>query len=447
MKLHEYQSKQMFAKYGIPIPKGEVATRPEDARRIASELGKRVVIKAQVLVGGRGKAGGVKLANSPEEAEKVASQILGMDIKGLIVHKVLVDEAADIKQEIYLGVTIDRLQRRVIIMASAAGGMDIEEVARTQPEKIIRLAIDPFLGLREYQTRQIAYGIGLARNLMKEFDTIAQGLYKCFIDVDGSLAEINPLIVNGVGKLEAVDGKILTDDNAMFRHSDLGALRDVEEEAPSETEARQRGLSYIKLDGEIGCMVNGAGLAMATMDMTQLFGGSPANFLDIGGGAQADKVAAALRLILADPNVKAVLFNIFGGITRCDEVARGIVAALEEVQPNVPMVARLVGTNEEEGRRILAAAKMQTAKTLAEAAQKAVAAVKGEAGVIKLQPIVMKPLSGARRTTHAVKHAVRTVGKKTAARKLATAASRPKAKSKPAAKKSISKSKSKAKHK
>jgi len=397
VKLHEFQSKQLFAKYGIPIPKGEVATTPEDARRIARDLGKRVVIKAQVLVGGRGKAGGVKLANTPDDAERVAGQILGMDIKGLTVRKVLVDEAADIRNEIYLGIVLDRVQRRAVMMASAAGGMDIEEVARTQPEKIIRVAIDPFLGLREYQTRQIAYGIGLKREQMKDFNTIAQGLYRCFSDLDGSLAEINPLIVNGDEQLQAVDGKILVDDNALYRHPDLASMRDVDEEAPSETEARQRGLSYIKLDGEIGCMVNGAGLAMATMDMTKLFGGSPANFLDIGGGAQADKVAAALRIILADPNVKAVLFNIFGGITRCDEVARGIVAALEEVKTNVPMVARLVGTNEEEGREILAAANMGTAKTLAEAAQKAVAAVKGEAGVVKLPPVEVKALPKARK--------------------------------------------------
>lgn len=421
MKLHEYQSKQLFAKYGIPIPKGEVATTPEDARRIARDLNKRVVIKSQVLVGGRGKAGGVKLANTPDEAERVAGQILGMDIKGLTVRKVLVDEAADIKQEIYLGIVLDRVQRRAIMMASAAGGMDIEEVARTQPEKIIRVAIDPFLGLREYQTRQIAYSIGLSRDLIKDFNTIAQGLYRCFVDVDGSLVEINPLIVNGEGKLQAVDGKILTDDNALFRHPDLAAMRDVDEEAPSETEARQRGLSYIKLDGEIGCMVNGAGLAMATMDMTKLFGGSPANFLDIGGGAQADKVAAALRIILADANVKAVLFNIFGGITRCDEVARGIVAALEEVKPTVPMVARLVGTNEEEGRRILAAANMGTAKTLAEAAQKAVAAIKGEAAVIQLPPVEVKPLAAARTTA---RKSAKPAAKKPAAKKPAKPAAK-----------------------
>jgi succinyl-CoA synthetase beta subunit len=425
VKLHEYQSKQLFARYGIPIPRGEVVTQPEDARRIAIDLGRRVVVKAQVLVGGRGKAGGVKLANSPDEAERVAGQILGMDIKGLTVRKVLVDEAADIRQEIYLGVVLDRMQRRAVMMASASGGMDIEEIARTQPGKIIRVAVDPFLGLREYQTRQIGYSMGLSRDLLKDFNTIAQGLYRCFVDVDASLAEVNPLIVNGDGKLQAVDGKILIDDNALYRHSDLAALRDVDEEAPSETEARQRGLSYIKLDGEIGCMVNGAGLAMATMDMTQLFGGSPANFLDIGGGAQADKVAAALRIILADPNVKAVLFNIFGGITRCDEVARGIVAALDEVKPNVPMVARLVGTNEEEGRRILAEAKMATAKTLAEAAQKAVALVKGEAAVVQLPPVEVKPLEVKRKV------AAKTSVKKTAAKK------------KPIAKKSVAKSRAK----
>jgi succinyl-CoA synthetase beta subunit len=430
VKLHEYQSKQLFAKYGIPIPNGEIATTPEDARRIARDLGRRVVIKSQVLVGGRGKAGGVKLANTPDEAEAVAGQILGMNIKGLTVRKVLVDEAADIAQEIYLGIVLDRLQRRAVMMASAAGGIDIEEVAREAPEKIIRVAIDPFLGLREYQTRQIAYGIGLKREMIKDFNTIAQGLYRCFADLDASLAEVNPLVITGAGVLQALDGKILVDDNALYRHPDLAALRDVDEEAPSETEARQRGLSYIKLDGEIGCMVNGAGLAMATMDMTKLFGGSPANFLDIGGGAQADKVAAALRIILADPNVKAVLFNIFGGITRCDEVARGIVAAMEEVKPQVPMVARLVGTNEEEGRRILAAANMQTASTLAEAAQKAVALVKGAAAVVQLPPVDIKPLT-AKRATARKKVAAKQPPKKTVARKSAA--------KKPAAKKPVTK--------
>jgi len=396
VKLHEYQSKALFSQYGIVIPRGEVATTPEDVRRIARDLGKRVVVKSQVLVGGRGKAGGIKLARDPDEAELVAGEILAMEIKGLPVRKVLVDEAADIKSEIYLGVTLDRSQRRVVLMASAAGGVEIEEVARVTPERIVRVTIDPFLGLRDYQTRQIAFGIGLERGLVRDFSTIASGLYRCFLETDASLAEINPLVVTGERKLLALDGKIVLDDNALYRHSDLAAMRDLDEEAPAEAEARQRGLSYIRLDGEIGCMVNGAGLAMATMDMTKLFGGSPANFLDIGGGAQADKVAAALRIILADPNVKAVLFNIFGGITRCDEVARGIVAALREVNPAVPMVARLVGTNEEEGRRILAEANMQTAKTLAEAAQKAVAAARGEEAVLTLPPVTLKPPPGRR---------------------------------------------------
>jgi succinyl-CoA synthetase beta subunit len=392
VKLHEFQSKALFARYDIPIPRGEAATTPVDARRIARDLGRRVVVKAQVLVGGRGKAGGIKLARDPDEAERVASEILAMEIKGLPVRKVLVDEAADIKTEIYLGAVVDRAQRRVVMMASSEGGVEIEEVARAKPEKIARVAIDPFLGLRDYQARQIAFGIGLERDLARDFTAIAQALYRCFLETDASLAEINPLVVTGDRKLIALDGKIVLDDNGLYRHADLAAMRDIDEEAPAEAEARLRGLSYIKLEGEIGCMVNGAGLAMATMDMTKLFGGSPANFLDIGGGAQADKVAAALRIILADPNVKAVLFNIFGGITRCDEVARGIVAALREVNVGVPMVARLVGTNEEEGRAILTEAKMETARTLAEAAQKAVAAARGEDAVIELPPLEVKRL-------------------------------------------------------
>jgi succinyl-CoA synthetase beta subunit len=331
-------------------------------------------------VGGRGKAGGVKVANNPDEAEQVASKILGMNIKGLTVHKVLVDEAADIQQEIYLGVVIDRAARRVTMISSAAGGMEIEEVARTAPDKIIKVPINPFIGLRDYQARQIAFALGLKGDHIRDFTVIAHGLYQAFLDMDASLAEINPLVVTGEGKLLAVDGKIVTDDNGSFRHQDLAALRDADEETRSEAEARSFGLNYIQMDGQIGCMVNGAGLAMTTMDIVKLFGGSPANFLDIGGGASADKVAAALRIILADPNVKALLFNIFGGITRCDEVARGIVTALQQVPTEVPMVVRLVGTNEEEGRAILAGASrsVQTASTLVEAAQKAVAAAKGE---------------------------------------------------------------------
>ncbi len=377
MKLHEYQSKRIFARYGVPIPHGDVASTPDDAYKIAARLGGRVVIKAQVLVGGRGKAGGIKLAQDAAEAEAKASQILGMNIKGLQVRKVLIDEAAtDIIKEIYLGITIDRAARRPVMMASAEGGMEIEEVAKAMPERIFKVAIDPFLGLQGYQARELAFGIGLERDLVSSFTKIATGLYNAFVDCDASLAEINPLLVTnqsgGRLSLLAVDGKMIIDDNALFRHSDLAEMRDVDEEAPAETEARCYGLSYVKLDGEIGCMVNGAGLAMATMDIIKLYGGMPANFLDIGGGAQADRVAAALRIILADPKVKAVLFNIFGGITRCDEVAKGILEALEQVSTDVPMVARLVGTNEEEGRHILASAKMATAGSLVEAARKAV---------------------------------------------------------------------------
>jgi succinyl-CoA synthetase beta subunit len=379
VKLHEYQSKFRFAEYGIPIPQGKLAMSPDEAFQIAKEIGGLVVIKAQVLVGGRGKAGGIKLAKSPEEARQRAGEILGMDVKGLTVKKVLVDPAAEIEQEIYLGVTTDRSARKPVIIASAEGGIDIEQVAAATPEKIIRQHVDPFLGVREYQARNLALEIGLARAHWKAFTKIAQGLFRCYMDSDASLAEINPLIVTGNDELLAIDGKMVIDDNALFRRPELAEMRDLDEEAPAEIQARQAGLSYVKLDGEIGCMVNGAGLAMATMDMTKLFGGSPANFLDIGGGAQADKVAAALRIILADPNVKSVLFNIFGGITRCDEVARGILAALEEIETDVPMVVRLVGTNEEEGRALLADADMQTAATLAEAAETAVEAAQNYA--------------------------------------------------------------------
>jgi succinyl-CoA synthetase beta subunit len=376
MKLHEYQSKQIFSRYGIPIPKGRVASTAIEARQIAEELGGRVVIKSQVLVGGRGKAGGIRVAKSAKEAEELATQILGMEIKGLSVRKVLVDEAANIDQEIYLGITNDRAARRPVIMASAAGGVEIEEVARTSPEKIIKIHIDPLLGLRDYQARDIAIGIDLPKEYWKQFAEICRSLWRAYVESDATLAEINPLVILKEKHLMALDGKMLVDDNALFRHTDLAEMRDLDEEAAIETEARKYGLSFIKLDGQIGCMVNGAGLAMATMDIVKLFKGEPANFLDIGGGASAEKVATALRIILSDKNVKAILFNIFGGITRCDEVAKGILAALKEVKPTIPMVVRLVGTNAEEGRRLLADAKMITAETLVDAAQKAVAATK-----------------------------------------------------------------------
>jgi succinyl-CoA synthetase beta subunit len=377
MKLHEYQSKQIFSRFGIPIPKGRVAATADEAKQIAKELGSRVVIKSQVLVGGRGKAGGIRLAKSPDEAAELASQILTMEIKGLPVRKVLVDEAANIESEIYLGITNDRTARRPVLMASSAGGVEIEEVARLTPEKIVRVNIDPLLELRDYQARDIATGIDLPREHWKQFGQIAGGLWQAFRSCDATLAEINPLVITSDNQLVALDGKMLIDDNALYRQQVLADLRDLDAEAPSEIEARRYGLSFIKLDGNIGCMVNGAGLAMTTMDIIKLFGGTPANFLDIGGGASAEKVAAALRIILSDPNVKAILFNIFGGITRGDEVARGILAALQEVNPTVSMVIRLVGTNAEEGRRILADAKMITADTLAEAARKAVAVAKG----------------------------------------------------------------------
>jgi succinyl-CoA synthetase beta subunit len=377
MKLHEYQSKQIFAKYDIPIPKGRVAATADEAKQIAKELGSRVVIKSQVLVGGRGKAGGIRLAKSPDEAAELAGQILAMEIKGLPVRKVLVDEAANIESEIYLGITNDRAERKPVMMASSAGGVEIEEVARQNPEKIIKVHIDPLLGLRDYQARDIAAGIDLPREHWRTFGLIARGLWQAYSDCDATLAEINPLVITGENKLLAVDGKMLIDDNALYRQQALSEMRDLDVEAPSEIEARRYGLSFIKLDGNIGCMVNGAGLAMTTMDIIKLFGGSPANFLDIGGGASSEKVAAALRIILTDPNVKAVMYNIFGGITRGDEVARGILAALAEVKTEVPMVIRLVGTNAEEGRRLLADANMITAETLADAAQKAVAVATG----------------------------------------------------------------------
>lgn len=378
MKLHEYQSKQLFAEHGILIPAGDIATTPQEARHIAEELGGPVVVKSQVLVGGRGKAGGIRLAETPDEAEAIASEILRMEIKGLPVHKVLVDKAADIRQEIYLGVVIDRAARRPVMMASSEGGVEIEEVARVNPEAIKKVTINPFLGLRDYQAQTLSKGIGLAKGHYRIFARIAHGLYEAFVACDASLAEINPLVVTGDGKLMAVDGKMVLDDSAFFRQPDLMDMRDIDEETPSEREAREAGLNYVQLDGDIGCMVNGAGLAMATMDIIKHFGGAPANFLDIGGGARAEQVATALRITLDDPEVKAVLLNIFGGITRCDEVASGILAAFEEVEPTVPFVARLVGTNEVEGRAILEASDYQLiiAETLAGAAQKAVAAAK-----------------------------------------------------------------------
>lgn len=375
MKLHEYQARDILEGYGIRVTGGGVATTPAEVRAIAEKLGRKVVVKAQVFVGGRGKAGGIKLADTPEQAEQVASQILGMDIKGLTVEKVLVAEAITYEREIYLGVIMDRANKQITVMASAEGGIEIEEVAKTNPDAIVKIAAHPTLGLLDYQARELAFGIGLTDGKQaRQFAQIASALYRAYMETDASLAEINPLVVLADGSLQALDSKIVLDDSALFRHPQLEAIRDDSDEPEAEKQAREAGITFIKLDGNIGCMVNGAGLAMATMDVVKLYGGEPANFLDIGGGAGKDKVKAALQIILADPNVKAVMFNIFGGITRVDEVARGIVAALEEVKTDVPMVARLVGTNEEEGRKILSESVLIPAATLAEAAQKAVAA-------------------------------------------------------------------------
>ena len=378
MDLHEYQAKRLFAEHGVPIPQGDVAYTPEEAAEIAQRFNGRVVVKAQVHTGGRGKAGGVKLAKSVEEAKAHAEAILGMDIKGLTVHKVLVDELAPggIAKELYLAVLIDRAERKPMIMASSEGGMDIEAVAEETPEKIVKVHIDPSRGLRSYHATEVASRMGLPTGLWKQFYQVLSSLYDCFVASDASLTEINPLIISGEDKLIALDGKMSIDDNALSGKPHLEALRDDSEEPESEKEARNAGINFIQLDGNIGCMVNGAGLAMTTMDVIKLEGGDPANFLDIGGGAKAEKVATALRLILSDPKVKAVLINIFGGITRGDEVATGIIEALKIVDTDVPMVVRLAGTNAAEGLAILADAEMETAVTLTDAAQKAVAAAK-----------------------------------------------------------------------
>ncbi|MCY3796631.1 MAG: ADP-forming succinate--CoA ligase subunit beta [Chloroflexota bacterium] len=383
MKLHEYQSKFLFRDFGLPIPQGKVATNPSEAYDIAQELGGVVVVKAQVHVGGRGKAGGVKVAQNAEEAKRHAASILGMDIKGLTVERVLIDPGADIQQEIYLAITNDRGAGKPLIMASMEGGMDIEELNRERPDAIVRERVDPILGLRDYQMTYIASAMGMPRALWTSFGRILSGLYDCYSASDAELAEINPLVITGEGDLLAVDGKVIIDDNALFRQPALTKQRDTSGEPDSERQARDAGITYIKLDGQIGCMVNGAGLAMTTMDMTKLYGDAdgigPANFLDIGGGASPEQVAAALRIILSDDNVKCVLFNIFGGITRCDEVARGILTAYNEVNPDVPMVIRLQGTNAAAGNSIISEARIPHiigAETLTEAAQRAVAAVK-----------------------------------------------------------------------
>jgi succinyl-CoA synthetase beta subunit len=374
VKLQEYRSKEILARHGVPLLAGEVATTPEEARAAAERIGGPVVVKAQVLVGGRGKAGGVKLAATPAEAEQRAREILGLDIKGVTVRTLLIAPAADIAKEYYLALILDRAAKAVTIIASAEGGVEIEETARTNPDAILRLPLDPLIGLQEFEVRRVGFFLGIPAELRRDFASVLHGLTNAFFGTDADLAEINPLVVTQSGELQALDAKIVLDDSALPRHPELEAMRDLNEEEPAETAAREAGISFIKLDGTIGCMVNGAGLAMTTMDLVKLAGGEPANFLDIGGGAKADRVAAAFRIILDDPNVRAILVNIFGGITRGDEVAHGIVEARSALAREVPMVVRIVGTNAAQAAEILRQANLITAESLDDAAAKAVAA-------------------------------------------------------------------------
>ncbi len=377
MKLHEYQAKDIFAKFGIPIQMGEVAASPEEARAIAAKIGKKVVIKAQVHVGGRGKAGGIKFASAPEEAYRVASHILSMSIKGLPVKKVMVGECVDVTDEYYLGIIVDRKSQKPVIMVSAAGGVDIEEVARESPEKIYKYIVDPMRGLLAYQARDLAFRIVRDRKFAMKTAGVLQKLYRVFTSVDASLAEINPFVRTPAGDMIALDAKISIDDNALERQPEIEKMRDLDAENPYETKAREKGLSYVKLEGSIGCIVNGAGLAMATMDMIKHYGGEPANFLDIGGSSSPEKVTAAMEIILSDKNVKAIFFNIFGGITRCDDVAKGIVEALEHMRINMPVVVRLTGTNEEIAREILREVRVVPVTTMDEGVKEAIRLSRG----------------------------------------------------------------------
>ena len=378
MNLHEYQARDILRRHGVPVPPGEVAETPDQARAIAQRLGGggRVVVKAQVHAGGRGKAGGVKLANDPAEAGEVAKGILGMSIKGLTVRRVLVAPAAEIASESYVGIIVDRASQRPVVMVSAAGGIDVEEVAAKTPERIHRLAVDPRYGLLAHQA------LGLALKLYREMPKaraaadIMQRLYTAFYAVGASLMEINPLVTTHDGSVAALDAKIVIDDNELDRHPEIAALRDPSDEAPSEVQARQAGLTFIKLEGSVGCCVNGAGLAMATMDLVKYYGGEPANFLDIGGSSNPQKVVDALRIITADPSVRSILFNIFGGITRCDDVANGIVQATRQFPLTVPLVIRLTGTNEALAVQILTQAGFSALTDMDEAVKQAVAKAK-----------------------------------------------------------------------
>jgi succinyl-CoA synthetase beta subunit len=386
VKIHEYQGKELFRKFGVPTPRGFPAFSVDEAVDAAKKLGGSVwVVKAQIHAGGRGKGGGVKVAKSLDEVRKLASSILGMQLKthqtgpeGQKVRRLLVEEGADIKKELYVGMVVDRGSQKVVLMASSEGGMDIEEVAASTPEKIRKVAIDPAQGLADADADEIALGIGIPQSALPQGRALFKALYKCFWDTDASLVEVNPLIVTGQNQVVALDSKINFDDNALFRHPDIAALRDLDEEDPAEVEASKHDLNYIQLDGNIGCLVNGAGLAMATMDIIKFYGGAPANFLDVGGGATTEKVTEAFKIMLKTPALKAILVNIFGGIMRCDVIAQALVDASKAVSLHVPLVVRLEGTNVELGKQILADSKLPiiSAKNMADAAEKVVKAAK-----------------------------------------------------------------------
>jgi len=378
VKIHEYQARTILRGRGVPVPRFEVVTDPAEARRVAEEIGGMVVVKAQVHVGGRGKAGGVKLADTPEEAEQHARNILGMDIKGLTVRKVMVAHAVDIAREYYVGIVVDRATKGPVYMVSSEGGVDIESVAAESPEKIFKLPIDPVQGLTVAQAAELAAHLDDRVEIVAQVASVITKLYNAFVQSDASLAEINPLVVSPDDRVWAVDAKMNIDDNALFRHPDIAAMRDSDGESEELRKAREMGLSFVKLDGNVGCVVNGAGLAMTTMDLIKYFGGEPANFLDIGGSSSPEKVMTAFDIITSDPNVRVILLNIFGGITRCDDVAEGLIEALEARPLSLPLVVRLTGTNEHRARQILAEHGMESAQTMDEAVEKAVAMAGGQ---------------------------------------------------------------------
>jgi succinyl-CoA synthetase beta subunit len=374
--LYEYQGKELFKRFGIPVSEGRLATSPEEARAAAEELGGQVVVKAQVLTGGRGKAGGVKLADDPREAEQKAREILGLDIRGHVVHKLWIEQASDIEKEYYLSITFDRGEKEPLFMLTTQGGIDIEEVATTNPDALARLHVDPLEGFQPYQGRRLIYGARIDDpNEQKQALALIAKLYRCFVETDAMLCEINPLIVTPQGEVKALDSKFTIDDSALFRHPDVAGWRDTSAADPLEAFAREKGVTYVKLDGEVGILGNGAGLSMSTVDVVVVAGGKPANFCDLGGGGSAEGVVDALEVITRDPQVRSIFFNIFGGITRCDEVARGILEALDRIAIEVPIVVRLDGTNAEEGRKILADAAPQNLyvePTMLDAARRAV---------------------------------------------------------------------------